>query len=148
MCCNHVITTQFFTSRTGKKYKMRHKTNCRTKNAIYLGICMKCNQHQYVGKVEKQGMNKRVNKHRNDVTRPDGISIDKHFNEPGHDFNRDFRVVIIEEVTKKGLTSEKIRNLLLHREDFWIRKLGTLHPEGFNDKLNFPAESDQIYASQ
>ena len=72
----------------------------------------------------------------------------KHFNEPGHNFNRDFRVVIIEEVTKKDLTSEKIRNLLLHREDFWIRKLGTLHPEGFNDKLNFPAESDQIYASQ
>ena len=50
----------------------------------YLGLCMKCNEHQYVGKVESQGMNKRVNKHRNDVTRPDGISRDKHFNQPGH----------------------------------------------------------------
>ena len=109
---------------------------------------MKCNQHQYVGKVETQGMNRRVNKHRNDVARPDGISIDKHFNEPGHNFNRDFRVVVIEEITKKDLTSEQMRNLLLRREDFWILKLGTLHPEGFNDKLNFPAEKDQMFLSQ
>ena len=113
-----------------------------------MGMCLKCNQHQYVGKVEKQQMNKRVNKHRNDVKRPDGISIDKHFNDPEHDFNRDFGVIIIEEITKRDLSDEQMRNLLLRREDFWICKLGTLHPEGFNDKLNFPNESEPMLNSQ
>ena len=92
-----------------------------------------------MGKVEVQGTNKRVNKHRNDVHRPDAIAIDKHFSEPGHDFNRDFRIIAIEEVTKKNLTKEQMRNLLLRREDFWIQKLGTLEPLGFNEKLNFPS---------
>ena len=142
MCCRHLINTSFFTNRTGEaKYEIRHRTNCRTKNAIYLGFCMKCNDRQYVGKVETQGANKRVNKHRNDVGRPDGISIDRHFNEPDHDFNRDFRLIIIEEISKKNLTKEQMRDLLLRREDFWILKLGTLEPNGFNDKLNFPTEA-------
>ena len=104
----------------------------------YLAFCIKCSSKQYVGKVEIQGANKRVNKHRNDVHRPDAISIDKHFREPGHDFNRDFRIIVIEEISKKDLTKEQTRTLLLKREDFWIQKLGTLEPAGFNDKLNFP----------
>ena len=83
-------------------------------------------------------MNKRTNKHRNDVTRADSIAIDRHFNRSDHDFNRDFRVIVIEEITKKNLTKDQMRNLLLHREDFWISKLKTLEPNGFNEKLNFP----------
>ena len=142
LCCNHIIATSFFTNQTGEsRYEIRHRTNCRTKYAIYLGFCLKCNRKQYVGKVEAQGTNKRVNKHRNDVKRPDAIEVDKHFNQEGHDFNRDFRIIVIEEITKKNLTKEQMRNILLRREDFWILKLKTLEPNGFNDKLNFPAEA-------
>lgn len=142
MCCRHIITTSYFTDRDGKrKYGIRHRTNCRSKNALYLGFCLKCNDRQYVGKVETQGANKRVNKHRNDVNREDSIAIDHHFQEPGHDFNRDFRLIIIEEITKRNLTKDQMRELLQKREDFWILKLGTLEPRGFNDKLNYPAES-------
>ena len=83
-------------------------------------------------------MNKRTNKHRNDVTRPDSISIDQYINQNDHSFNRDFRLIVIEEITKKDLTKDQMRNLLLHREDFWISKLNTLEPNGFNEKLNFP----------
>ena len=101
---------------------------------------MKCNAEQYVGKVETQGANKRVNKHRNDVGRPDGLAIDRHFDQQDHDFNRDFRLILIEEISKRNLTKEQTRELLLKREDFWIRKLNTLEPNGFNEKLNFPAE--------
>ena len=140
LCCRHIISTDFFTSSNGKRYEIRHRTNCRTKNAIYLAFCMKCNKEQYVGKVEKQGTNKRVNKHRNDVHRPDALAIDRHFTDGNHDFNRDFRIIVIEEITNKHLTKEQTRNTLLHREDFWINKLKTLEPAGFNDKLNFPAE--------
>ena len=139
MCCRHIIPTSHFTNSSGgTQFEIRHRTNCRSKNAIYLGFCLKCNTKQYVGKVETQGTNKRVNKHRNDVNRPDAISIDRHFSEEGHDFNRDFRIIVIEEISKKNLTKEQTRDLLLRREDFWILKLGTLEPHGFNEKLNFP----------
>ena len=139
MCCGHIINTTFFTSRNGKRYEIRHRTNCKSKNAIYLGFCLKCNEEQYVGKVETQGANKRVNKDQNDVSRPDLLAINCHFNEPGHDFNRYFRIIVIEEITKKNLKTDQMRELLLRREDFWILKLGTLHPRGFNDKLNYPS---------
>ena len=96
---------------------------------------------QYVGKVESQGTNKRVNKHRNDVHRPDAITVDKHFCQPGHDFNWDFRIIVIEEVTKKNLTKEQMREIQMRKEDFWILKLRTLEPLGFNEKLNFPVQN-------
>ena len=140
-CCNHIIATSFFTNGTGEaRFEIRHRTNCRSKNAIYLGFCLKCNTKQYIGKVESQGTNKRVNKHHNDVHLVDAIVVDKHFSQNGHDFNRDFRIIVIEEVTKKNLTKEQMRNILLRREDFWILKLKTLEPMGFNEKLNFPVE--------
>ena len=148
LCCKHIINTDSFTSRTGKRFYIRHKTNCRTKNAIYLGLCTKCNEEQYVGKLETQGTNRRVNKHRNDVNKPDSIAIDRHFNQPGHDFNRDFGIIVIEEISTRNLTKEQTRNLLLRREDFWIVKLGTLHPRGFNDKLNFPNDHPQAAAQE
>ena len=138
-CCNHIISTTYFTDRTGaKKYEIRHKVGCKTRNALYLSFCIKCNKKQYVGKVEAQGANKRINKHRNDAKRSDSIGIDKHFLEPGHDFNRDFRMIVIEEITQTNMTKEQTRLTLLKREDFWIKKLGTLEPNGFNDRLNFP----------
>ena len=140
-CCNHMISTSFFTNGTGEaRFEIRHRTNCRSRNAIYLGFCLKCNTKQYIGKVETQGTNKRVNKHRNDVHRPDAIAIDRHFSQEGHDFNWDFRIIVIEEITKKNLTKEQMRDILLCREHFWIKKLRTLEPMGFNKKLNFPVE--------
>ena len=134
-----MISTTYFTNKTGsKRYDIRHKTGCRSKNALYLGFCMKCNNKQYVGKVETQGANKRINKHRNDAKRPDSIGIDKHFLEPGHDFDRDFRMIVIEEISQSNMTKEQTRQTLLRREDFWIKQLETLEPNGFNDRLNFP----------
>ena len=126
------------TAREPKNTEIRHKVGCKTRNALYLGFCIKCNKKQYVGKVESQGANKRINKHRNDAKRSDSIGIDKHFLEPGHDFNRDFRMIVIEEITQTNMTKEQTRLTLLKREDFWIKKLGTLEPNGFNDRLNFP----------
>ena len=95
---------------------------------------------QYVGKVESQGASLRINKHRNDAKREDSIGIDRHFRLPGHDFDRDFRLIVIEEISNKNLTKEQNRLALLRREDFWIKKLETLEPNGYNDRLNFPNE--------
>ena len=71
----------------------------------------------------------------------DAIAVEKHFCQPGHDFNLDFRIIVIEEVTKKNLTKEQMQEIILRREDFWILKLKTLEPLGFNEKLNFPVQN-------
>ena len=47
-------------------------------------------------------------------------------------------MIVIEEISNQNMTREQIRHTLLKREDFWIIKLQTLEPHGFNDKLNFP----------
>ena len=140
-CCRHVISTTYFTNQAGdKRFDIRHRVGCKTKNAIYLAFCMKCNRKQYVGKVEIQGTNKRINKHRNDAKKRDSIPIDKHFLEPGHKFDDDFKLIVIEEIEDRNMTKDQIRYTLLKREDFWIRKLNTLEPHGFNERLNFPNE--------
>ena len=110
-------------------------------NAIYLAWCDKCTiGKQYVGKLEAQQANRRINKHRNDAKRDDAISIDQHFRTPGHSFN-DFRIIVIEEIADRTMTKEQTWHALLRREDFWIKTLGTLEPHGFNDKLNFPSQA-------
>jgi hypothetical protein len=138
-CCRHMVQTKFFTNRTKtKKFDIRQKLGCKSKDALYLAWCDKCNEKQYVGKVESQKAHRRINKHRNDAKKEGSINIDQHFREKDHDFNRDFRIIIIEEIADKNMTREQVRNTLLKREDFWIKKLDTLEPNGFNDKLNFP----------
>jgi hypothetical protein len=136
-CCNHVVRTKTFTDRLKKKhYSIRQKLGCKSKDALYLAWCDRCNDKQYVGKVESQKAHRRINKHRNDSKKEGSIGIDLHFREPNHSFD-DFRIIIIEEITSKNMTREQIRHTLLKREDFWISKLNTLEPHGFNDKLNF-----------
>ena len=82
------------------------------------------------------GMNVRTNKHRSDVLSPDGLHVCKHFNHPAHDFNRDAKITIIEELKNKNLPVLEMRKILEGREDFWIKRLKTLHPDGFNMELN------------
>ena len=143
MCCRHVVNTTVFKDRTGrKKFKIRQKTNCRSKNAIYLAWCDRCQDgKQYVGKLESQQANRRINKHRNDTKREKSITIDQHFRSANHSFN-DFRLIVIEEIeNQRTMTKDQIRQALLRREDFWIKTLGTLEPLGYNDKLNFPSQA-------
>ena len=81
-------------------------------------------------------MNIRINKHRNDVLREDAINVCQHFKQPTHKFNRDAKITIIEELKKKDKSLKEMRKILEEREDFWIIRLKTLHPQGFNMELN------------
>ena len=100
--------------------------------------CTMCNNKPYVGKCETQPMNERINSHRYDAKKPDSIPADKHFLTPGHNFNEHAKFTLIETVTRPNLTREQTTILLKKREDFWINKLETLAPNGFNEELNFP----------
>ena len=104
---------------------------------IYLLECIKCNEKGYVGKCETT-TNVRMNGHRSDAKKPDKLAVDAHFLQPGHNFERDAKFTIIEKITKKDITGHELTTLLEQREDFWMQKLGTITPDGFNAGLNFP----------
>ena len=136
-CCRQMKSTSTFKNRlTGKVYQIYHRVNCKDRNIIYLLECIKCNHRAYVGKSEPQ-MNLRINGHRSDVDK-DKLAVDTHFAQPGHNFERDARFTIIEKIKKANLPQEELTNLLLRREDFWMKKLQTIEPNGFNQGLNFP----------
>ena len=108
--------------------------NCKSNNVIYLLECNLCPM-QYIGKSEWP-MNIRLNKHRNDVRRTDAIDVCKHFNQATHNFNKNAKITIIEQIKNQNKDPQLIRKILEKREDFWIKELKTLHPYGFNKELN------------
>jgi len=137
-CCRQMKTTSTFRNRdTNRVYKIFHRVNCKDKNVIYQLECTKCKNKGYVGKSEVP-MNLRMNGHRSDARRTDKLAVDTHFLLPGHNFDRDAKFTIIEKITKKDITGSNLTRLLEEREDFWMLKLGTIAPKGFNTGLNFP----------
>ena len=81
-------------------------------------------------------MNIRINKHRDDVTREDAIQVCQHFNQTSHKFEDHARFTIIETLKDQNKDLVTKRRTLEDREDFWIKKLKTLTPNGFNQTLN------------
>ena len=81
-------------------------------------------------------MNFRLNKHRNDVFREDALIVCQHFKQASHDFNIHAKIAIIEQLKHQDRGLPTMRATLEEREDFWIKRLKTLHPNGFNQELN------------
>ena len=136
-CCRQIKKTSTFKNRfSGKEFKIFHNVNCKDRNVLYLLECLKCNGKAYVGKTETP-MNLRMNGHRSDSNNRRKLAVDIHFGQPGHNFERDARFTIIEKIKKSNLQNEELTNLLLRREDFWMVKLQTIEPNGFNQGLNF-----------
>ena len=134
LCCKQVLpATTFRSAKTNKEFKIFHKLNCKSVNVIYLLEC-KLHHIQYIGKSETP-FNIRLNNHRKDVKNPNSIPACKHFNEQGHIYERDAKFILIEQL-KKDLNKELQSATLKRRENFWINKLKTLHPNGLNQELN------------
>ena len=137
-CCRQIKATSTFKNRlTGKEYRIFHQVNCKDRNVIYLLECLKCDGKAYVGKTETP-MNLRMNGHRSDSKKSQKLAVDIHFGQPGHSFDKDARFTIIEKVKKSNIQKDEVADLLLRREDFWIKQLQTIQPHGFNQGLNFP----------
>ena len=135
-CCKQLKSTSTFKNRhTGKCYKIFHRVTCKDRNVIYLLECSKCDMKAYVGKTEIE-MNLRMNGHRSDARKTNKLAVDTHFLAQGHHFERDAKFTIIEKITKKDLSSQQLTILLEKREDFWMTKLNTIAPNGFNVALN------------
>ena len=93
-----------------------------------------------MGKTET-AFNVRLNNHRSNALHPkeDTIPACKHFNREGHNFNRDAKFIIIEQIRNIEGNEGQLKNTILARENFWIKKLQTLKPKGFNQELNLIA---------
>ena len=97
--------------------------------------CDKCKNKQYIGKSEWP-MNFRINKHRDDSKQTNSIPICQHFSSSEHNFNRHARFTIIETLRDQTKPLLELRKNLESRENFWIKRMKTLQPQGFNQKLN------------
>ena len=145
-CCRQLTAAKTFRSdQTQEEFEIQHLLNCRSTHCLYLGYCLKCPRHQYIGKSEPAA-HLRFNTHRYDVDKASDLAFDRHFDKPGHDFDHDARFILIEQMKNhQNLTKEENRKIMEHREDYWIQKLKTLAPYGLNDKLN-SATTSQMQA--
>ena len=96
--------------------------------------CILCNK-QYVGKAETS-FNIRLNNHRKYVKKADVIMADKHSQQESHNFNKHAEFTIIDQLTNTSKSKETLTQRLIEREHFWILKLDTLYPKGFNMELS------------
>ena len=67
--------------------------------------------------------------------RTKSIPYDEHFHQPNHNFDNHARFIIIESLENQVNTTID-RKRLEEREDFWVSRLQTTAPKGFNDKWN------------
>ena len=60
----------------------------------------------------------------------------KYFQNSNHNFQRDAKFILIEQIMKNFTTTEQLWLLLKKREIFCILKLKTLYPDSLNQELN------------
>ena len=137
-CCKQINKTNTFSSKITKKtFNIRPNLNCKSSRVIYLMDCQKCGA-RYVGESETP-FNIRLNNHRKDVQNLQvTLSVSQHFREANHSFNRDAKFTLIEQIKNNSMSQKDMHRTLEDHEDLWILKLGTLRPNGLNDKLNHP----------
>ena len=114
-----------------------HLLNCKSGFVVYLIECT-LYKIQDVGKAEIP-LNIRLNNHRKDANgnNPKSITVSIHFKQPGHNFNKYSKFILIEQINNTINTDiNTIKMRLKRRKDFWILKLDPPTPEGLNEELN------------
>ena len=103
---------------------------CKTKNVVYLITCAKCGI-QYVG-MTTQTINSRFDGHRTKIrNKKVSTVLCQHFWKEDHSLS-DIDVQIIYHFRGKD---EDAKDVLLHVEDFYMKKLVTVMPFGLNDHI-------------
>ena len=131
-CCLYVKTqSEFGNARTGKEFTITGKLDCNSKNIIYLLECKKCDE-QYVGET-KRTLRSRLYNHLSDIRTYRNTSVAEHFNQLDHDIT-DLEITPVVQIPDMG---SDIKNGIARRKQelFFIKKLGSMNPDGMNDKL-------------
>ena len=92
--------------------------------------CTLCNK-QCVGKGET-AFNIRLNNHRKNTTNPNAILACRQFEQQGHNFNSQAKLIIIDKLVNTSCCKDLLLGRLIQRENFWIQKLKALVPYGLN----------------
>ena len=74
----------------------------------------------------------RINNHRKNFLKVNGIPADRHLAQGDHDFNTDSKFTIIEKLKNTKLSKANMTELLKKCENFWIKKLETLRLKVLN----------------
>ena len=135
LCCKQVRKATTFKRQQIKKiYKIFHNVNCASSYVVYLTKHILCNK-QYIGKVETS-FNISLNNHRKGVKKVDTIMVCKHFQQESHNFNKHVKFTIINQLTNTSKSKETLTQRCIEKKNFWILKLDTLCPKGFNMGLS------------
>ena len=65
----------------------------------------------------------RLNNHRKDTKNPNSVLAWKHFQVKGHNFNKHAKFMIIDKLVNLHSSKERLQEMLVIRETFWIQKL-------------------------
>ena len=80
-----------------------------------------------------------LNNHRNHIKRGfSGCELEEHLlhNSRTHNFDRDTKITISEEIKQREMHIERKKEILRAREVFWQKKLMTLQPNGLNKRMS------------
>ena len=64
------------------------------------------------------------------------IPASRHFSGKNHNFNTHAKFKLTEQICHVNINTEKIKERLKQRENFWTLKLETLTPKGLNQEVN------------
>ncbi len=135
LCPDLSSGSTFGSSLTGRKHTVICKDymSCSSHNVVYLITCTLCGI-QYVGETSQQ-LRCRISQHRSSIRIQDRRTlISEHFSSPNHNL----MVMPLEEVPRyHNETQIMLDHRRRHREEFWIKEIGTLSPYGLNDKLQY-----------
>jgi tripartite motif-containing protein 2/3 len=125
-CKIHASQTKFaYSTSLNTQFKIQQSLTCASHNIVYLITCARCNL-QYVGETSRT-LRERLTDHRSNIKTKKPTPISVHFSTPMHSF-QDLRIIAIEKIPEQT-------NSLLNRRDrenYWIKKLATKHPQGLN----------------
>ena len=137
-CNNFVDHVSSFTCRaTQKKFKIRKPLTCSSKNVIYMCYCSKCGK-QGIGST--MSWKHRLANYKSHIKKQvKSCQIVKHFIESCSDSEnptKNLRFILIDLVDNaEGLNKERIEEILLDKEKFWIGTTCAIHNglNGFHD---------------
>lgn len=117
-CCQHAKRAQSGCGlRPASNFLIPQLLSCDSKSVVYGIYCSYCKPEAifYVG-MTRRTLRERVTQHRSTITRKVPTSVSTHFLTSGHSLTN-LRVMAIEQIKKS--------DQLEHRENHWIKKLGT-----------------------
>ena len=126
--CKYVKEGPSFHNNDGSStFNTKGRIACTTSNLVYGIFCRKCKKVLYVGET----MQTLYQRHQQNLSRiRTGQQLDdliNHFRASNNHSLEDYKVFGVEKISKNDAYRKT-------REKFWISKLGTLKPRGFNVK--------------